>query len=98
MNAYGEICLTPTRLSGTDGMRNDGLVGMQGQPMGMDVETRHKPSGLRYGVVTASTPRMATENASDGQVYSLERTVLGDGFDGILRTSGDKPARRRREW
>ena len=66
--------------------------------MGMDVETVHRSSGLRYGVVTAPTPWMATEKAADGQIKSLERAVLGDSLDGILRASGHKPARRRRKW
>ena len=98
VDAKRKIHLAPIRLSRANGVRNDGLLGMQRQTMGMDIEIRHRPSGLRYGIVTAPTPWMATEKAADGQIKSLERAVLSDSLDGILRTGGHKAARRRRKW
>lgn len=37
---------------------------------------------------------MATQDAADGEVQSLEGAVLADGLDGILRAGGGEAARR----
>ena len=39
---------------------------------------------LRYGVVSTAAPRMATENAANGQVKAFEWSMLLYGFNGIL--------------
>ena len=43
---------------------------------------------LRYGVVSTAAPRVATENAANGQVKAFEWSMLLYGFNGILWASG----------
>jgi len=40
--------------------------------------------GLGHGVVAAAAPRVAAQDAADGQPKAFERSVLLDGFLGIL--------------
>lgn len=47
---------------------------------------------LRYGIISATTPGMATEDASDGEVQAFEGAVLAEGLKGILRAGGGETA------
>ena len=42
-----------------------------------------------------SSPGMAAQDASDGEVEAFDGTMLLQGFDGILRTGRREAARRR---
>ena len=52
-------------------------------------------SFLRHWVVATPTPRVASQNAPDGQPKSLDGAVLFECLSGILATCGSKPARSR---
>ena len=58
---------------------------------------RRTLSALRHGIVTAAAPGMATRQPLDCQPAPLDRPVLPQRLDGILRTGRGKTARRRRE-
>ena len=49
------------------------------------------------GIITASSPGVAAENSADGKIQPLERSVLAEGLQGILGTSGRKTAAGWRE-
>ncbi len=51
-----------------------------------------------YGIVSASAPGVAAKEATNGKVQPLDRTVLTYCLQGISRTSGSEPARRRFQW
>jgi len=51
---------------------------------------------LWNGVVAATAPGVAAQDAPHRKVEALERTVLHDGLLGILRASGGETARRGR--
>ena len=51
-----------------------------------------------YRVITAAAPRMATQNALNGQPTAFERTVFFYSFNGILGTCWRKPATCRCIW
>lgn len=46
------------------------------------------------GVVAASSPWVATQQPTDGEVEPFERAMLLDGFDGVGRTGGGEPTGR----
>ena len=48
---------------------------------------------LRYRIVAAAAPGVASQDTPDGQIEAFDRTVLHDGLLGILATRGCKPAR-----
>lgn len=50
-----------------------------------------------HGIVTATSPRMATQDATHGEVKPLEWAVSLDGLYGIGRTGGSEAAGRGRE-
>ena len=58
-----------------------------------------KPGGgiSRHGVVAAASPRVATQDAAQGQPRATERPVLDDGLPGILRTRRCEAATWRRK-
>ena len=65
--------------------------------MCMDIIEMHKADReLRNGIVPASAPGMATQNAAYGQIQPFERTVLLDRFDAVLRAGRRIAARSRR--
>lgn len=43
---------------------------------------------LWHGVVAASAPRIAAQNAFYGQPHTFHGTMFSDGFDGVLRAGG----------
>ena len=47
---------------------------------------------VRYWVIAAAAPWMATEYAADGQVEAADGAVLLQGLDGILAASGGETA------
>ena len=47
---------------------------------------------LRYGIISATTPGMAAEDASDGEIQAFEGAVLAEGLKGILRAGGGETA------
>lgn len=65
--------------------------------MGVKVEVAHSVRGLRYGVVAAAAPRVATKDAAHREPQTLKRAVLLQSLEGVLRTSGGKPTRGGRE-
>lgn len=69
------------------GQVDDGLPCGCVKTVGMDVGyvLQHKRvPALRHGIVTAAAPGMATEDAAQGEPEAAKRSVLADGFDGIL--------------
>ena len=54
-------------------------------------------NGLRDGVIAASSPRIASENAPYSQCQSLERTMFKQCLSGVFRTRRRKSARWRCE-
>ena len=52
---------------------------------------------LRHRVVTASSPRVTTQYAANGEVKSFDGAIFLQRFDGVLRTSGSEAACRRRK-
>lgn len=50
------------------------------------------------GVVAISAPRVTAQDASYGEVESLDGSVLLDGFDGVLRAGGCEAAAGRSQW
>ena len=55
---------------------------------------RNVSIGLRDGVITASSPGMATQDATHGQVHAFKGAMGADGLNRVLRTRRRKPARR----
>ena len=49
-------------------------------------------------IITATSPRMTTQQAAHGEIQAFERPMLADGFHGILRTSGREAARGGASW
>ena len=47
---------------------------------------------FRNGVVAASAPRVAAQDAAGGQIQALDGAVLFKGLQPILRTRGREPA------
>ena len=39
---------------------------------------------LRYGIISASTPGMAAEDASDGEVEAFDGAMLAEGLKSVL--------------
>ena len=52
---------------------------------------------LRNRVVSVSSPGVASQNPADCKVKSLERTMLPEGLESVLRTCRSEPACRRLE-
>ena len=69
-------------------------IGRQGRQAGSDVPFR---SLSRYGIISAASPRVASQYAPDGKGKSLERSVLQDSLPGIFRAGRCEAAGRRRE-
>ena len=46
------------------------------------------PPLLRYRVVARAAPRMAAKQTADGEIETLDRPMLTQCLDGILRTGG----------
>ena len=51
----------------------------------------------RNRVITAASPRMATQQTANGEIQSAQRAVLAKRLNGILRTCGREAARRRQK-
>ena len=51
-----------------------------------------KKGWLRHGVVAAASPGVAAQDAAQGEPRTLQHSMLGDGFHGILRASGGEAA------
>jgi hypothetical protein len=49
---------------------------------------------IGYRVVTASSPGMATQDATTCQIETLQRSMLLDGFHCIAGASGSEPTSR----
>ena len=47
-----------------------------------------------HRIVAGTSPRMATQDAADGEIKSFHGAVLDDGLSGIFAASGRKAARR----
>ena len=52
----------------------------------------------RYRIITASAPRMAPQEASDGQIKAAYGAVLPQCLHGILAARGSESARRGCQW
>ena len=52
---------------------------------------------LRHGVIAAAAPGMTAGQTADGKPEPLQRTVLAQRLEGILRAGGREAARRRGE-
>jgi hypothetical protein len=52
----------------------------------------------RHGVVTARMPRMATEQATHGEIESREGAVLFDRLQGIAGATRIEAASRSKQW
>ena len=59
---------------------------------------RRRSFVLRYGVVTAAAPRVATDYTFQGKQTSFEGSVFFDCFQGILGTGRRKTACGRCMW
>lgn len=55
-------------------------------------------SFLGYRIISASSPRVAAENASDCEIQSFERPVLAEGLKSILRAGRSESAAGLLEW
>lgn len=47
---------------------------------------------FRYGVVSAFSPRMTTQNSFDSQITAIKQAVLLQSLDHITRAGGLEPA------
>ena len=52
---------------------------------------------VRYGVITATSPRMTTQDAPTCQVETFERSMLLNGLNSITGACGGESARRRQQ-
>ena len=69
-------------------------IGSQRRQAGTDVSFRPLS---RYGIISAASPRIASQYAPDGKGKSLERSVLQDSLPGVFRTGRSEAAGRRCE-
>ena len=53
---------------------------------------------FRYGVVSAFSPRMTTQDSFDSQIASIKQAVFLQSFNHITRTGGLESASCRRKW
>lgn len=51
--------------------------------MAMQVGQRSRVHGSRHWVIPATAPRMATQQASYGEVHSFDGTMPPQGFNGV---------------
>jgi hypothetical protein len=47
---------------------------------------------LRHGIISASAPWMAAEDASDGEIEAFDGAVLAEGLEGVLGAGGRETA------
>jgi hypothetical protein len=49
-------------------------------------------------VVTASAPRMTTQNTFDAKISAIKKPVYFQSFNHVMRTRRFEPARGRQQW
>ena len=78
---------------------DNGATGRGGKVVGVEIEkgSGHEGPESGYGIVTAATPGMTTQQTAHGQPQAFEGTVPAQGLDGILRARGSEPAGGRHE-
>ena len=57
-----------------------------------------KIPSVGHGVITATTPGMASQQTSDGEPTASQYSMTPQSLKGILAAGGCEPARRRSEW
>ena len=57
-----------------------------------------KIPSVGHGVISATTPGMASQQTSDGEPTASQYSMTPQSLKGILAAGGCEPARRRSEW